>query len=342
MHQHALFLISAIDNLIGSTAVIPTLIQSRRLETQRKLGLGKYKDGPETEIDCSITKFDFEYYFERCYDETTQWSANGNCVNGIKTEISELHRCMRPDGSVPYCHDCINNDSGQIKHICGSDNPNYNDVCPVAQSVSTDSCIDDSYMAVYSYQCTTQTTSYYFRDVIDCYNEKASSSGPWTNIDVDEAQGYVCGQEWYYAYDLDEAGDFVSEGSDLHPVSIESNKYCLNCGKAIQICVADENATCEDLGLPESSLVGNEDKSEATSLANTSTSAAVVDPDLPVDNLVDTAISSAAISSEDKIDESESSEEEDNNREDDTNGYNSANSAGMSAILVGLTLFVLV
>lgn len=77
-------------------------------------------------------------------------------------------------------------------------------------------------------------------------------------------------------------------------------------------------------------------------MANTSTSAAVVDPDLPVDNLVDTAISSAAISSEDKIDESESSEEEDNNREDDTNGYNSANSAGMSAILVGLTLFVLV
>ena len=97
MHQHTLLLIIAIGNLIGSIIAIPTLIQSRRLETQRNLGLGKYKDGPETEIDCSITKFDFEYYFERCYDETTQWSANGNCVNGIKTEISELHRCMRPD-----------------------------------------------------------------------------------------------------------------------------------------------------------------------------------------------------------------------------------------------------
>jgi len=248
MHIHTLLLIIAIGNLIGSIIAIhaPMPIQSRRLETQRNLGLGKYKDGPETEIDCSITKFDFEYYFERCYDETTQWSANGNCVNGIKTEISELHRCMRPDGSVPYCHDCVNKDSGQIKHICGSDNSNYNDVCPVAQTVSTDSCIDDSYMAVYSYQCTSETTSYYFRDVIDCYNEKAKSSGPWTNIDVDEAQDYVCGQEWYYAYDLDDAGAFISEGSDLHPVSIETNKYCLNCGKAIQICVADENATCEE------------------------------------------------------------------------------------------------
>jgi len=267
---------------------------------------------------------------------------------------------MRPDGSVPYCHDCVNKDSGQIKHICGSDNSNYNDVCPVAQTVSTDTCIDDSYMAVYSYQCTSQTTSYYFRDVIDCYNEKAKSSGPWTNIDVDEAQGYVCGQEWYYAYDLDELGEFVSEGSDLHPVSIESNKYCLNCGKAIQICVADENATCEDLGLPKSSLVGNEDETldttsttvappinqnqidlsnTAASLANTSTSATVsVDPD----PRVDTAISSAAISSEDKTDESESSEEEYNNREDDVNGYSAASLASLSVVLVGLTLFVLV
>jgi len=65
-----------------------------------------------------------------------------------------------------------------------------------------------------------------------------------------------------------------------------------------------------------------------------------VDPDPQVDNLVDT-ISSAAISSEGKTDESESSEEEYNNREDDVNGYNAASSVGLS-VLVGLTLFVLV
>ena len=295
MHQHTLLLIViGIGNLIISTIALPTtLTQSRRLETtQRDLGLGKYQDGPETEVDCSITKYDFEYYFERCYDTTTQWSANGNCINGIKTEISELHKCMRPDGSVPYCHDCVNNVSGQIKHVCGSDNSNLDEVCPVAQAVSVDSCIDDSYMAVYSYQCTSQTTSYYVRDVIDCDDGEASSSGPWTNIDVDEAQGYVCGQEWYYAYDLDDlSGEFVSEGSDLHPLSVESNKYCLNCGKAIQICVANEKATCEDLGLPKSSLVGardDEGESIATTLTTTSTTVAP-----PSENMATNAVTSS-------------------------------------------------
>ena len=72
-----------------------------------------------------------------------------------------------------------------------------------------------------------------------------------------------------------------------------------------------------------------------------STSAAIsLDPDPRVDNLVDTAISSAAISNEDKTNESESSKEEGNNREDDTNGYNVANSIGLSVILLGWTLLI--
>jgi len=71
--------------------------------------------------------------------------------------------------------------------------------------------------------------------------------------DVPPRAEYTCGEEWYYAF---EPGDelLISVNPALdgldHPFVSADNKYCLDCGMAIQVCASVVDATCEDLGLP--------------------------------------------------------------------------------------------
>lgn len=210
----------------------------------------KWISGPPTEIDCSLASSNYEYYIERCHDEITQWWVNGNCINGVKTEVSELHRCMKKNGGRSYCHDC--NDgaegAGTIKHVCGSDNPNYQEVCPVALSSNPNQdCPDDVVdgLTVYSHQCTSRTTSSYLRESFYCDEKEVYNTGPNT---------FTCGREWYYPYEEGDDSLFIANHPELNgqeqPFSTQSHKYCLECGMAIQVCASDAGATCVHLGLP--------------------------------------------------------------------------------------------
>ena len=211
----------------------------------------KYIAGPPTEIDCSSSINNFEYYIERCYDEITQWWANGHCIDGVKTEVSELHRCQRKDGSRPYCHDCHAGQGANmknIKHVCGSDSSDPNFVCPVALSSDPAQYCPDEQLrtTAYSHQCTSQTTSSYLHESFYCDEEKVYSDGP---------ESYTCGREWYWSYKKGDLEDSLLaahpelDGKE-HPFSTDDDKYCLECGMNIQVCVSDPEATCIDLGLP--------------------------------------------------------------------------------------------
>ena len=200
--------------------------------------------GPPSLVDCSLSSSDFEYYIEQCWNETSQWWVNGHCINGVKEEDSELHNCQRPDGKLPYCHDCSDG-KGNIKSVCGSDSPNYDEVCGVALAGSGKDC-GDLELTAYSHQCKVPsggTKSWYLRETIDCKKENAVyKSGPYL---YEAPSEYICGESWYYPFS---AHDHIS--GEKHPFSSKQNQYCLDCG-VIQVCAYDEKSTCSSLGLPE-------------------------------------------------------------------------------------------
>jgi len=238
-------------------ALIGAVASGRGISSRRLEGLGKWKDGEPTGIDCSASSHDYEYYIERCLDGTTQWWINGHCVGGVKEEVSELHRCMKPDGSRSYCHDC-NDGLGNIKNVCGSDNPEKDEVCDIAWASTPEGCGDQG-LTVYSHQCIDPpgsggTDHWYLRESMYCDTEENWRSGPY-NEDVPPLPQFSCGRGWYYEYE-EEDGNLLkidrSWTNIKHPFSTASNEYCLDCGLAIQVCHGGEaSSTCGDLGLPE-------------------------------------------------------------------------------------------
>ena len=175
-------LITLTPTAAGSSISTPR--HQHQHQNRRHLGLGKWKDAAESEIDCSVASHDFEYYIERCFDETTQWWINGHCIGGVKDEASELHKCMKPDGSRPYCHDCPdNNGEGNIKNVCGANSDNSEEICAIAWSGKAENCGDDG-LSVYSHQCAPHpdgvspaTKSWYLRENFYCNDEDEDEGG---------------------------------------------------------------------------------------------------------------------------------------------------------------------
>lgn len=159
----------------------------------------------------------------------------------MKEEVSELHRCMKPDGSRSYCHDC-NDGSGNIKNVCGSDNPSYEEVCAIAWGGSADNCGEQG-LTVYSHQCKPNepTESWYLRESYSC-NWKDLRESDW---DI------TCGQEWFFCYSDGDNGYGETSNNPDHPFANKSHGFCLDCGLAIQVCASSIDATCTNLGLPE-------------------------------------------------------------------------------------------
>ena len=152
----------------------------------------------------------------------------------MKEEVSELHRCMKPDGSRSYCHDC-NDGLGNIKNVCGSDNPSYQEVCEI-------DCGEQG-LTVYSHQCKPNepTESWYLRESYSC-NWKDLGESDW---DI------TCGQEWFFCYSEGDNGYGETTNNPDHPFANKSHGFCLDCGLAIQVCASSIDATCTNLGLPE-------------------------------------------------------------------------------------------
>ena len=224
----------------------------------RSRSLSFYDDGPASSgiIDCSLASYGYEYYIELCHDDVTQWWINGRCANGEKEEVSELHRCAKSDGTRAYCHDCIYEKNGveeeaTVKHVCGSDNPNYDEVCEIALEATGADCGNER-LKSYSHQCSLvedeesdelfSTSSWYLRESFYCEKEEVHTNGPNT---------FKCGMEWYYPYGEDE-----HESGQQHPFATSENVYCLDCGLAIQVCASSSDATCATLGLPEKGTKG--------------------------------------------------------------------------------------
>jgi len=251
-HSSLLLAIGALVTFTSLTALPPS--SAAPYTSLRRLGLGKWADGRPTEIDCSASSHDYEYYIERCIDTITQWWINGRCINGVKEEVSELHRCMKPDGSRTYCHDC-NDGKGNIKNICGSDNPDKEEMCRIAWSGTAEDCGEEG-LTVYAHQCLAErgeSDSWYLREDFDCYEKEVYLNGPCMEA-VPPRTEFTCGDAWYYPYAEEELSlmKINPEWTDLeHPFATPSNRYCLDCGLAIQVCHGGEaETTCEDLGLP--------------------------------------------------------------------------------------------
>mmetsp|Transcript_3537 Transcript_3537/g.7784 ORF Transcript_3537/g.7784 Transcript_3537/m.7784 type:complete len:426 (+) Transcript_3537:173-1450(+) len=248
MHQqHAIILLAAA--LASTTATVHGSLQSRRLD-----GLGKWQDGPETEIDCSKSPYDYSYYIEKCLDTITQWWIHGRCINGKKEEVSELHRCMKPDGTRPNCHDC-KGENGGVKNVCGSDGADSEEVCKIAWESTAEGC-GDMGLTVYSHQCAARpgnggTDHWYLRESFYCDEEEVYESG---TLGGNSRQVFTCGKEWYYPFEdndpLVEAANPSLVGVE-HAFAFQTDKYCLDCGLGIQVCSTDMKATCNDHGLPE-------------------------------------------------------------------------------------------
>lgn len=222
---------------------------------RRRLGLGKWMDGPGTPIDCSLSLHDYDYYLETCWDGLTMWWINGRCVSGNKQEVSELHRCHNPDGSRPYCHDC-NDGRGNVKNVCGADSPDYDLVCDIAWAGDAKNCGTEE-LTTYSHQCLERsggTESWYIRESYECDGAdggEVDSGGPCGEDPEDST--FECGDAWYYPFEDDDPGleKLGLAGNGEHPFSDPGNRYCLSCGLAIAVCASDADATCEDLGLPK-------------------------------------------------------------------------------------------
>lgn len=254
-HQSLVLVLGAIVTL---TTPQPAFAQAHMVHPKDSEHPHKWIAGPPTDIDCSLASSNYEYYIERCHDEITQSWVNGHCIDGVKTEVSELHRCMKTDGSRSYCHDC-NDGRGNIKHVCGSDSPNYDEVCPVAQSSDPkQDCPDGAVgLTVYSHQCTSQQTSFYLRESFYCDEKEVYNIGPDT---------FTCGREWYYPYKEGDIDDSLLAANpeldgEKHPFSTPTNEYCLDCGMAIQVCASDADATCLHLGLPTKNIPEEVDNS---------------------------------------------------------------------------------
>jgi len=142
-----------------------------------------------------------------------QWWINGHCIKGVKEEVSELHRCMKPDGSRSYCHDC-NDGLGNIKNVCGSDNPSYEEVCAIAWGGSANNCGEQG-LTVYSHQCKPNepTESWYLREDYSC-NWKDLGESDW---DI------TCGQEWFFCYSDGDNGYGETSNNPDHPFANKSH-----------------------------------------------------------------------------------------------------------------------
>jgi len=243
MYQQTLLLIGALATMTTSAhaalrSIVPDSILSMTPHRQA-LELGKYADGAESEIDCSLAQHDYSYYIERCFDDKTQWWINGHCINNVKHETSELHLCMRPNGERSNCFDC-GDGSGNIKNVCGSDEPDEEAVCALAWLGNADNCGDQG-LTVYNYQCKAGSESEvdYMRESFTCHEERKS----------EQSLQITCGDEWFYEFSQDLFPDMDIKGG--HPYATSDSKYCLDCGMAIQVCAGgDGEATCERLGLP--------------------------------------------------------------------------------------------
>mmetsp|Transcript_3622 Transcript_3622/g.7986 ORF Transcript_3622/g.7986 Transcript_3622/m.7986 type:complete len:264 (-) Transcript_3622:171-962(-) len=236
--RHTLIVIGALANSQVALAQPQKMVHIRDAEHPHK-----WIDGPPSEIDCSLASSDFEYYIERCHDELTQWWINGHCINGVKTEVSQLYRCQKTDGSRSYCHDC-NDGSGNIKHVCGSDSPNHDEACSISFASNAQGCGDQG-LTVFSHQCSSRETSTYLRESFYCDEGEVYDTGP---------ESFTRGHEWYYPFDSDEDQSLLAAYPELigreDPFATPNHKYCLDCGMAIQICASDPGATCVHLGLP--------------------------------------------------------------------------------------------
>lgn len=146
---------------------------------------------------------------------------------------------MRPNGERSNCFDC-NDGNGNIKNVCGSDNPDETDVCELAWLGEAENCGEQG-LTVYSRQCKAGSASdvSYLRESFDCEDEEVG----------EQTTQITCGEEWFYEFEQDEyPGMDIGDG---HPFATDDNKYCLECGMAIQVCAAGNGeATCESLGLP--------------------------------------------------------------------------------------------
>lgn len=146
---------------------------------------------------------------------------------------------MRPNGERSNCFDC-NDGNGRIKNVCGSDNPDETEVCELAWLGEAENCGDQG-LTVYSHQCKAGSAS-----DVDYLRESFNCDAEFVNTDP---LRITCGEEWFYEFFSDEyPGMDIGDG---HPFARAGNKFCLDCGMAIQVCAAgDGEATCESLGLP--------------------------------------------------------------------------------------------
>mmetsp|Transcript_8574 Transcript_8574/g.20964 ORF Transcript_8574/g.20964 Transcript_8574/m.20964 type:complete len:304 (+) Transcript_8574:689-1600(+) len=81
------------------------------------------------------------------------------------------------------------------------------------------------------------TASWYVRESYHCERGEVDVTGP---------NPHSCGVEWYYPFDENE-----HESGEDHPFANEGNRYCLDCGMAVQVCASDESDDCANLGLSE-------------------------------------------------------------------------------------------
>ena len=195
-------------------------------------------DGPESDVDCAaVPNASFEYYFEICHDTAHQWWVNGACNNGVKEEMSEIHRCATTDGSGnilgdrKYCHHCVADDGGRRMTLCGADQESKEKACAIALNDNVVGC-GKQVITSYEHTCLADSgpgASLYDRREFWCEEERV----------YDNPKQHQCGKGWYYEFD---SGDEV--------VFNEENLYCLNCG-SMGVCARNEGATCEKLGLTD-------------------------------------------------------------------------------------------
>jgi len=189
---------------------------------------------------------------------------------------------MKPSGKRPYCHDC-NDGNGNIKNVCGSDSDDYEEVCAIALDGTAKDCGDEE-MTVYSHQCLEPSLAdsgssggrkhWYLRESFYCEEEEVYGSGP--DGDDEPKREFSCGREWYYPFEADDP-NLIKANPDLEgepeAFATQGNRYCLDCGLAIQVCARDGDATCNDLALPSKGFASLEEEEEEEEAAKVSPAA---------------------------------------------------------------------
>lgn len=215
-------------------SIIGPVLTANQYQTQASA----VSDGPESDIDCSAApNASFEYYFEICHDSRHMWWVNGACNNGVKEEMSELHKCATITGDGVelgdrlYCHHCVDYGSGRRMTLCGADEENKDAACGRAFSDNAVGCGTQK-MTTYEHMCKADSgpgVSLYDRQEYWC------EEGMVYNNPVE----HTCGKGWYYPFDT---------GAEV--VFNQENRYCLNCG-SVGICARNQGATCEKLGVKD-------------------------------------------------------------------------------------------